>query len=385
MGASMLHAPKYVVIAVLTAATVSLWAMLYVLQTKLSYEEALGEWEKERKELQERAKEAEAKGEASGGDEEEVAELKKEIKRLKKKEHQSHHRAAERVDEAVLPTHEGIKDLLEKLHEVAAPECTSFNHVDLTPYLIVVPEKLPAWARKYSEGDSLKKETDSGRKDSFDRIAKTGAWSHDNPSGTGSEVGEATDRVLNVLNFILPHVMGKGKTVNMLDIPCGDMTWMPEFIEGNKDAVKYTGVDIVSSLVKAHKKKFSEWGNMDFEARDVVKEGLPKGSYDLIFSRHMLQHLTTADAITVLRHIYKHAQSRSRPTYLLTTTYPDWQAHVDLDPTSSTRVRKLNLQQPPISLPPPLCWSHDFSFSFIALWKFPLDKQPSWVDEEEES
>jgi hypothetical protein len=33
------------------------------------------------------------------------------------------------------------------------------------------------------------------------------------------------------------------------------------------------------------------------------------------------------------------------------------------------QVRKLNLQLPPFNLPTPICWSFDFSFSYLGLWR----------------
>eukprot|EP01065_Artemidia_motanka_P051789 TRINITY_DN9190_c0_g1_i2.p1 TRINITY_DN9190_c0_g1~~TRINITY_DN9190_c0_g1_i2.p1 ORF type:complete len:230 (+),score=40.22 TRINITY_DN9190_c0_g1_i2:129-818(+) len=159
----------------------------------------------------------------------------------------------------------------------------------------------------------------------------------------------------------------------MVDVPCGDMTWMPEILEKFSDSVDYTGVDIVERLIEKHSSRFADTPHVRFLRRDVVAHGLPPGEFDLVFSRHMLQHLSTGDAMRVLSAVLGAAERQSGRggIHLLTTTYPDWQAHVDLDVRSNTRVRKLNLQQPPIALPQPLCWAHDFSFSFVGLWHLP--------------
>ena len=44
---------------------------------------------------------------------------------------------------------------------------------------------------------------------------------------------------------------------SFLDSSCGDMTWMPEFLN-KRDDVIFTGWDIVQSNVDNHRKKFSD-------------------------------------------------------------------------------------------------------------------------------
>ena len=44
-------------------------------------------------------------------------------------------------------------------------------------------------------------------------------------------------------------------------------------------------------------------------------------------------------------------------------------------------MRKVNLQMDPLSLPPPLCWSHDFALSYLALWELPIEGVP-YLNEE---
>ena len=272
----------------------------------------------------------------------------------------------------------GIESLTDKYSPVMATDCLSLHHRDIQPLVVVIPEKLPAWAKSYSDSDTLREESDSNRQRSFDSIAKLGSWSKYNPSGTGSAVGEATDKAILILERVvddLYHSNGN-KRLKIVDIPCGDLTWMPTFLSNYGDKVDYLGIDIVPSLIKKHSEKYNDNLHVSFMHRDIVKEGLPRKKFDLIFSRHMLQHLITKDAITILNDLHKHS-SQYGTSHLLTTTYPDWQAHIDLDPKSSTRVRKLNLQQPPISLPQPICWGHDFSYSFLALWELPFKNLPS--------
>eukprot|EP01060_Flectonema_neradi_P041240 TRINITY_DN9728_c0_g1_i1.p1 TRINITY_DN9728_c0_g1~~TRINITY_DN9728_c0_g1_i1.p1 ORF type:complete len:458 (+),score=91.24 TRINITY_DN9728_c0_g1_i1:196-1569(+) len=302
----------------------------------------------------------------------EIDDLKKQLQKAKKK------KASSKADSsAVAINTDSVEAMTHKYSPVIATDCLSYKHKDLEPLIAVIPERLPSWAAEYSSDDELKQESEAERRHSFDKIAKQGSWSRDNPSGTGSALGEATDRALLILERVVDHLYATNgnKRLKIVDIPCGDLTWMPSFLTKNGHKVDYTGIDIVKSLINKHNDNYEDDIHVSFIHRDIVKEGLPSKKFDLIFSRHMLQHLTTTDALTILKEFHKHAEKYGA-AHLLTTTYPDWQAHVDLDPKSSTRVRKLNLQQPPISLPQPLCWAHDFSFSFLGLWELPFRDLP---------
>merc|ERR1712212_1023053 len=112
------------------------------------------------------------------------------------------------------------------------------------------------------------------------------------------------------------------ESVTLLDSSCGDMAWMPTFLgkgsnkkrtlpSENRTDVVFTGFDIVPGNVEGHQKKFSSklW---KFEVHDIVTD--PIGKYDIILSRHTLQHLETGD---IERVISNFVQSGS--TFLLTT------------------------------------------------------------------
>eukprot|EP01062_Namystynia_karyoxenos_P014480 TRINITY_DN15209_c0_g1_i1.p1 TRINITY_DN15209_c0_g1~~TRINITY_DN15209_c0_g1_i1.p1 ORF type:complete len:526 (+),score=158.50 TRINITY_DN15209_c0_g1_i1:74-1651(+) len=341
-------------------------------------------------EAEDNARRAEADAEAAraegGGAGGELRQLRDELRRERRRADAAERRAGEGGGAggagavAALPRMPD-RDLVDAVaarwaDSVLAPDCLSWGHRDLQPLVLVPPERLPGWARPYRKGDLAKHEaeSDEARIRSFDRIAKSGSWSKENPSGTGSARGEATDRIIRVLDHLLPALLRKRpgrQRLRMLDVPCGDLTWMPGVLKRHAERVDYLGVDIVASLIEKHAARYEGSRHVRFEHRDVIARGLPRGEFDVVFSRHMLQHLTTADALAFLAAVSRKAAEQEGGLYLLTTTYPDWQAHVDLDHRSSTRVRKLNLQLPPVSLPSPLCWAHDFSFSFAALWRLP--------------
>ena len=93
-------------------------------------------------------------------------------------------------------------------------------------------------------------------------------------------------------------------------------------------------------------------------------------SFDIILTRHVLQHLPNQD---VLRILYNLSTSGSK--YLLVTTFPEEKLNKNLDNPGD--FRRLNLQIPPISLMPPLCMHKDGYLrdgGYLGLWELPLQQ-----------
>lgn len=161
--------------------------------------------------------------------------------------------------------------------------------------------------------------------------------------------------------------------VRLLDIPCGDMAWMSRFLT-TRDDIDYTGYDIVPELIARHREHFRN-RRWKFYQRDIVEDAI-NDTFDLIFSRMMLQHLLNEDVLKILK---RFSESGSR--FLLTTTFPRTARNVELEPNSRGRYRFLNLGIPPISLAPPACifrdgeeGPSDGDIHFLALWKLPLSR-----------
>ena len=105
------------------------------------------------------------------------------------------------------------------------------------------------------------------------------------PTGFGSKIDFAVDTMVALGNLIATIKRRQRiERVRLLDVPCGDMTWMRRFLE-SRDDVDYTGIDIVPELIAAHKSSFgaTTW---KFEHRDIITDGLPVGqTYNLILCR----------------------------------------------------------------------------------------------------
>lgn len=208
----------------------------------------------------------------------------------------------------------------------------------------------------------------------FHRIFTARDWPSDDPSyhglqasGPGSVLRNAQN-VIAVLHSVLNHVRSylRKSTVTLLDVPCGDMQWMPYVLDARSDIV-YTGADIVPDLIAHHRRKFRRLKNAEFIEHDVVSVALNR-SYDVILVRDLLQHLWMADALTALKRL-----SDSGSKFLLATTFPDTESNKDVDKGAlGGRKSSYNLERAPFSLESPVCSSYDWDVEHIGLWRLPL-------------
>jgi len=205
-------------------------------------------------------------------------------------------------------------------------------------------------------------ESDVHRKESFQKIWSANAWGKKTKSGPGSLLKNTNNmrRVLDRVVKKVKEILNK-ESVTLLDSSCGDMAWMPTFLENRTDVV-FTGYDIVPGNVEGHKKKF-EGKPWNFEVHDIVAD--PIGRYDMILSRHTLQHLKTGDVERVIANFAK-----SGSTFLLTTNFPTAKKNTDLSEDTQYRYRPVNLLLEPYFLPQPMCDSLDIKNDniHIALW-----------------
>lgn len=89
----------------------------------------------------------------------------------------------------------------------------------------------------------------------FENIYAKGIW-NDNIkslplSGPGSSL-ENTCEFSRVLN----EFIYKNSCTSVLDLGCGDLTWIPETPFFKDSNIKYTGVDVVESLIMSHSMKY---------------------------------------------------------------------------------------------------------------------------------
>ena len=198
------------------------------------------------------------------------------------------------------------------------------------------------------------------RKEAFDLIYKEGYWGKDVKSGGGSTLDATKTTREIILKIIEDYDIN-----SMVDVACGDLTWMPLVLDELKGSVKYTGCDIVENLITDHKQKYPQY---NFHVLDFVEDKIPEG--ELIICREALQHLPIKDIKQALKNF-----SGSGAKYLLATTYLRTSAFRNKRNIRPGRCRNRNLLIEPFELPSPIviysekCENPD---KFIGLWSLPF-------------
>lgn len=151
---------------------------------------------------------------------------------------------------------------------------------------------------------------------------------------------------------------------------------MRRFLE-TRDDIDYTGVDIVSKVIARHRAVYADRPTRKFLNLDVVSDPINVSDYDVIMTRMMMQHLTHADVIRILRKLSDVTSGRDlrRPVFLMATTFSSTVTNARLDVNNSMRFELLNLEIEPFRLSPPLCLFRDGppkSVHFMGLWRLPL-------------
>jgi SAM-dependent methyltransferase len=191
----------------------------------------------------------------------------------------------------------------------------------------------------------------------FSYIYDRGLWrngeSHGSLSGVGSEL-QATDGLRSELSALLASLPAR----SILDVGCGDFTWMQHV---DLFEMKYVGVDIVPTVMEANKKAFSSTSR-EFILLDAVTDRLP--TCDVVLCREVLFHLSFADGQRLLENI-----RMSGALHVLLTSDTGTAFNADIK-TGDFRI--LNLQKRPYRLPPPKAWIPDGAVSptrGLALWR----------------
>ena len=113
-------------------------------------------------------------------------------------------------------------------------------------------------------------------------------------SGTGSSFENTKD-----CSRILEDFIYSNKCTSVLDLGCGDLTWISKTKFFNDTNVKYTGVDVVDNLIKIHTNKYP---NNDFLCTDIVQfQNFKKVS--MIIIRDVIFHLTNREILQIFKNI----------------------------------------------------------------------------------
>jgi SAM-dependent methyltransferase len=189
-----------------------------------------------------------------------------------------------------------------------------------------------------ASGRALRLERDRRRHaEVFADIYAREIWRLDGESASGP--GSRRDQT-RILRAELPLLLARLGIRRLLDLGCGDLNWMRE-LELPIDL--YIGVDVVPDVVEANRVRYGG-PRRQFLVCDLVHDALP--SVDLVLCRDVLIHFPNEELSVALDAIVA-----TGARYLLAGTFIDREENVQIE---LGEWRPLNLERPPLSLPPPL-------------------------------
>jgi 2-polyprenyl-3-methyl-5-hydroxy-6-metoxy-1,4-benzoquinol methylase len=116
-------------------------------------------------------------------------------------------------------------------------------------------------------------------------------------SGPGSIQGSLqTKNIIDNLDTFIK----KNNIQSMLDMACGDFSWMQDLIKKN-NYINYTGYDIVEDIISYNNKKYSK-NNVSFFCKDIINEK-NFDNFDLVFIRDFFIHIDNASINVLLKNI----------------------------------------------------------------------------------
>jgi hypothetical protein len=170
----------------------------------------------------------------------------------------------------------------------------------------------------------------------FTYIYRTNLWgSAESEPGVGSELAATAH-----LRTEIPRLLHRHRAGSLLDLPCGDFSWMSH---ADLSGIDYTGADIVADLVDRNTERYGT-ADRRFQCLSLTSDPLPRA--DVVLCRDCLVHLRYEQIFRAFANL-----RRSGSTYLLATTFTELDANTEID---TGDWRPVNLTLPPFALPEPL-------------------------------
>ena len=146
-----------------------------------------------------------------------------------------------------------------------------------------------------------------GYEDCFSPVYRYKVWSGGGRMGSSSGPGSNLEVTVGFRRAILDFI-DSGIVRRIVDVPCGDMTWMGTLLPTLRDrGVKYLGMDVVDGLVQENRAKYGteEYGGVaEFRRLDLTKEELPEiYPGDLIICRHLMFHLPPRENLKIIEKV----------------------------------------------------------------------------------
>ena len=132
----------------------------------------------------------------------------------------------------------------------------------------------------------------------FENIYKNQIWNNGNTNVPLSGPGSSLENTKDYSNLLTKFIYDN-ECKSVLDLGCGDLTWMPNTQFFNDDGIKYTGIDIVESLITSHLTKFPK---KQFLCKDITTYN-NFDKVDIIIIRDVIFHLKNDDILSIFDNI----------------------------------------------------------------------------------
>ncbi len=154
------------------------------------------------------------------------------------------------------------------------------------------------------------------RQSYFSGVFATNVWGDDGSrSGSGSTVANTA-----TLRAELPGMLDRLAIRTLLDLPCGDWTWMQHVDRSRLE--RYVGADIAPELIE-HLTQLHRAPRVEFMQLDVLSSSLPQ--VDAVMMRDLLGHLDDVRVRRAVRNV-----RRSGAQWLLASHYPELAKNEDI-------------------------------------------------------
>jgi hypothetical protein len=193
----------------------------------------------------------------------------------------------------------------------------------------------------------------------FQEAFRTNLWGGASRSGPGASRDQTAG-----IRAGLPTLCERLGVRQLLDVPCGDFSWMAEV---DLRGASYVGADLIPEVLEQNRERYAR-PDRTFLELDLIGSLLPQA--DLLLCRDCLVHLSHAHAEAALANI-----ARSEISWLLTTTFPEEPVNVDI---VTGDWRPIDLTKPPFDLPEPMellnegCTEQGGAFSDKSLGLWPV-------------
>ena len=171
----------------------------------------------------------------------------------------------------------------------------------------------------------------SSLNDRFSAVYENRVWLNGRSTGSLSGFGSELENT-ETLRENFAELLESLEARSLLDIGCGDFTWMKEVVFPHQ----YVGVDIVRSVIEKNNALYSS-ALRSFAVMDATRDRLPGA--DAVLCREVLFHLSFKDIWCLVENI-----RRSESMFLIATSDGDIKYNADI---LSGDFRMLNLRRAP--------------------------------------